>query len=118
MDACIGEGIRAMACFNDFILLLKYVQEKRFVFLQITYLMDGPILIFLECDAYVIWVLLIILLISVINSNNIFFEKKNLILILIILMSFGALKNDTLTEIQLSIKDNENREKSFSARTV
>ena len=33
-------------------------------------------------------------------------------------MSFGALKNDTLTEIQLSIKDNGNREESFSARTV
>ena len=117
MDACIGEGIRAMACFNDFILLLKYVQEKRFVFLQSTYL-DGPILLFLECDACVIWILLIILLISVINSNNIFFKKKNLILILIILMFFGALKNDTLAETQLSIKDNGNREKSFSAKTV
>ena len=29
----MGQGLRGMACFNDFILLLKYVQEKRLVLL-------------------------------------------------------------------------------------
>ena len=57
----MGEGLRGMACFNDFILLLKYVQEKRLVFLLSTYLIDSPILPFLECvqhDACVIYSLL------------------------------------------------------------
>ena len=40
------EGLWRMACLNDFILLLKYVQEKRLVFLLSTSLMDGPILFF------------------------------------------------------------------------
>ena len=57
----MGEGLRGMAYFNDFILLLKYVQEKRLVFLLSTYLIDSPILPFLESvqhDACVIYSLL------------------------------------------------------------
>ena len=120
-------GLWVVACFSGVILLLKYLRERRLVFLESTYLwMDlFCFLLFvflgfwwLEYAQHDACVLLIILLISIINSNNKFFKMKNLILILIIFVYFCVLKINTLTVIQLSIKDNGNREKSFSARTV
>ena len=122
-------GLWVVACFSGVILLLKYVRERRLVFLESTYLwMDLFCFLLFVLFFFGFWwleyaqhdacVLLIILLISIINSNNKFFKMKNLILILISFVYFCVLKMNTLTVIQLSIKDNGNREKSFSARTV
>ena len=115
-------GLWVVACFSGVILLLKYVRERRLVFLESTYLwMD--LFCFLLCFFWFLmtricptWCLCTFDYTA--NSNNKFFKMKNLILILIIFVYFCVLKMNTLTVIQLSIKDNGNREKSFSARTV
>ena len=117
--------IQGRASFSDIILSLKYRREDwsswRVPTLWMALIFFFFFFRWLECvqhDACEIWILLIILLISIINSYDFFFEKKNLISIPIIFGYFGALKYDTLTVIQLSIKDDRNRGKSFSVQTV